>query len=948
MNRIFYRSLLITALLFLAGFSLRAQLQVTEVSSAQLLAQKLVGDGVIISNATITNSPSIVPTGFFVNAGGTNINIDSGIVITSGRAKTDRSAPNLFGVDGNGTNPAGTQRADNNLGLPGDATLANALGIPVTDLNDAIALEFDFVPLGDSIRFRYIMSSEEYTPGTVCVFNDAFGFFISGPGITGSQNIALIPGTSTPVTISNVNNITTAGCVSHPEFYIDNITNVFFTHEGHTKVFVAEARVQPCETYHLKIVIADRGDHLWDSGVFLEAKSLTSNAIGMNNLTQTDPSGNSYLVEGCVTGSFEITRPRKDPTPLSVTLSYAGTATNGVDYLAMPTVVTIPANDSIISVNVIPIIDALPEGIEFIKIYALAGCTAGTPTDSTIIQIRDYDTLTLSPGSGAICRNGSQQLQASGSYATYLWDADPTLNNINIQNPIATPVNAISTYYCTATEGTCNARDSIRLEWKQLEFTSKLDVNCRNGSTGQISVSGGGEWQQPVEFSLDGINWQPDSVFNNLPVGNYSVKIRDASCIDSIPVSIIQAFPDLNITVLATTAATCSGNPDGTATLSATGGNNSYTYSSDGLNFQTSPIFNLAGGNYVFTVKDGNGCTNTANALIPLINTVTVDAGIDTSICSGRSYLIPASSNAGTFSWTPASSLDNASILQPTASPAVDTWYYLTATEGICSRVDSILIRIYPSPVADAGQDISVCYGKTIQLNGSGGIAYQWSPTTNFTAPSNIANPSLKAKQPETYFLTVWDSRGCESLVPDEIVLNVTPAVKIFAGRDTVAAINQPIQLSVRETGTAGVTSYSWSPGLYLDNPNSSTPIAILTQDQRYIVTGTTADGCEGMDDVLVKVYKGPEIYVPSGFTPDNDGRNDLLRAIPVGIREFQFFNVYNRWGQLIFSTRDPKIGWDGRINGIEQPTGSYVWIAQAIDYNGKLISRKGMVTVIR
>lgn len=140
MNRNTPRKLLSITVILLCSLSIQAQLQVTENNDAQALAQKLVGDGVIISNATLTSSPSIVPTGFFVNAGGTNINIDSGIILTSGRAKTDRSLPNLFGVDGNGVNTAGSQRADNNLGLPGDLTLANELGIPVSELHDAISL----------------------------------------------------------------------------------------------------------------------------------------------------------------------------------------------------------------------------------------------------------------------------------------------------------------------------------------------------------------------------------------------------------------------------------------------------------------------------------------------------------------------------------------------------------------------------------------------------------------------------------------------------------------------------------------------------------------------------------------------------------------------------------------------------------------------------------------
>ena len=122
--------------------------------------------------------------------------------------------------------------ASGNWGLPGD----NDLSIAVRNfgLEDACVLEFDFVPLGDSIRFNYVFSSEEYVPDYVCSFNDVFAFFISGPGITGLKNIALIPNTNTPVSIFNVNNVPGGACPNNPQYYIDNSTNVFFTHDGHT------------------------------------------------------------------------------------------------------------------------------------------------------------------------------------------------------------------------------------------------------------------------------------------------------------------------------------------------------------------------------------------------------------------------------------------------------------------------------------------------------------------------------------------------------------------------------------------------------------------------------------------------------------------------------------------------------------------------------------------
>jgi gliding motility-associated-like protein len=928
------------------SYAVSAQLIVTPNTTALELAQKLVGDGVTISNVSFTGRPEMAA--FFLNRSNTNIVIDSGIVLTSGRAKTVGTSR---GVDGDGATTASSSLADNGWSLPGDGDLATAIGTPLNELEDACILEFDFVPLGDSIKFRYVFSSEEYTPAFVCSFNDAFAFFISGPGIPGLKNIALVPNTNIPVSIFNVNDVPGGACPNNQPYYIDNRPNLRFTHDGHTVVLTAKEQVQPCQTYHLKIVISDVGDDLYDSGVFLEARSLTSAAIGMTNLTQIDPvTGLSYLVEGCATGAFNVRRPRKDPYPLVVNFSFGGTAINGVDYQPMPTSVVIPANDSFVTVNVIPLMDGIPEGIEEIKIYALAGCTAATvPTDSTVIQVRDYDILSMTPADTAtICKNASIQLVATTGYTVYQWVADPTLSNINIRDPLATPVSNGTTYICTATVGTCNARDSVFIQWKDLEFVSRTDVNCRNGNNGQIKVSGGPEWEAPREFSLDGINWQTDSTFNNLPVGTYWVKMRDGACIDSVQVTIAQAYPDFLITGLAKTDASCSGAADGTVTVTATGGNAPYTYSIDGTNFQASNLFNLAGGNYTVTIKDANGCLDSQPVTVALNNTVTVEAGADETICEGKSFLIPAVSNAVTFSWTPAATLDNGTILTPTASPTTTTKYYLTATDGICSKIDSVTVIVRPAPIADAGTDISICYGKTYQLHGAGGVSFEWSPSTHFISATNVKDPDVKASSDIIYSLMVTDGFGCRSLSPDAVEVNVTPSVRIFAGNDTIAAMGQPLQLNVREMSLAGVTSYSWTPAIDLTGANSATPIATLQRDQRFIVVGTTPDGCQGIDDIMVKVYKGPEIYVPSGFTPNNDGLNDVLRPIAVGIKEFRFFQVFNRWGQLIYSSKDPQRGWDGRVNGTEQGTGTFVWMAEAVDYRGNLITRKGVVTIIR
>lgn len=927
------------ALLF---FSIRTngQLLVTSESNAQALVQKLLGPGITVSNVTLTAHREM--TGIFNNISGTNIGIDSGIVLTNGRAKT--AGVGNYGVDGNGTTTAINVDAFNPWGYPGDQDLTDIVS-EVT--HDACVLEFDFVPLGDSIRFNYVFSSEEYTDFSCTQYNDAFAFFIRGPGIVGLKNLALIPGTSLPVTINNINE---KNCALYPQYFINNEQNKFFTHNGHIKVFTAKEKVVPCQTYHLKLVIADVFDDDLDSGVFLEAGSLSSNAIGIENFTQTDPQNNFYLVEGCTAGSFKVKRPNAESTPLDVSLSYGGTAINGVDMQVLPNLVTIPANQKEVIVNVVPVIDNTPEGIELIKIYALAGagCGSNTPTDSTVIQIRDYDTLGIVPDTAKICRNASVQLTAYNGYVSYQWDADPTLSSLNIRNPIATPVNPATTYYCTSTFGTCHGRDSAFVQWKKLDLVSKTEIYCKDAATGEIQVDGSTAWIAPVEYSINNGPWQSNNIFTGLTVGVYRVKIRDASgCMDSLDIPITQLYPDFLISSTIVQPASCSGSPDGTVTINLAGGKSPYQYSLDGMSFQNNNVFNLTAGSYSIFVKDDNNCSSSQNIVIPLNNTVTLDAGTDKTICEGRSVQLNTTSNANSFAWWPTLALDNAASQNPNANPVNSIKYYVTATTGICSQFDSVKVFVNPAPIPNAGPDSTICFGRNIQLSGSGGVSYFWSPSASLNN-NRLQNPTTVSLPGNiTYSLHVVDANGCNSLKKDDVLITVTRQAIVDAGRDTILGIGQPIQLNANDVNMVGFTQYLWSPATGLNNPHIANPILIAEKDITYFIEAHTAIGCLATDQVNIKVYKGPDIYVPNAFTPDGNSRNDLLKAFPVGIKDFRYFRIYDRWGTLIFSTTNPAIGWDGRIKGTTQPTSTFVWMAEGVDYNGKTLQRKGTVVVL-
>ncbi|MHB1921759.1 MAG: lectin-like domain-containing protein [Chitinophagaceae bacterium] len=164
-----------------------------------------------------------------------------------------------------------------------------------------------------------------------------------------------------------------------------------------------------------------------------------------------------------------------------------------------------------------------------------------------------------------------------------------------------------------------------------------------------------------------------------------------------------------------------------------------------------------------------------------------------------------------------------------------------------------------------------------------------------------------------------------------------------FAGNDTMIAQGQPLQLNA-----SGGTYYSWTPPGGLSNPGISNPVATLQQNMTYLLKVSSQQGCSGYDTLTLKVYKGPAFYIPTAFSPNGDGMNDLFRPIPIGMKELSFFRVFNRWGQQVFYTQTFNQGWNGRFQGKNQPIGTYVWEILGTDDTGKRVFRTGVVTLIR
>ncbi len=348
---------------------------------------------------------------------------------------------------------------------------------------------------------------------------------------------------------------------------------------------------------------------------------------------------------------------------------------------------------------------------------------------------------------------------------------------------------------------------------------------------------------------------------------------------------------------------------------------------------------------YIVTVND-NGCINSDTVTVNVLPFISVDAGPDTGICRTDFIQLQPTSQALSYRWT--DSLNNliATVKNPKVQPLSTTRFYVTANLGKCQANDSVLIRVAPYPKSQLGADTTICFGSRFQLQGNiVGTSFYWQPTSSLIN-ENTLTPIAGPDKTTAYILFVTDTIGCPKPSSDTLLVTVIPPLQVHAGNDTTVAANQPVQLQA-----SGATNYDWSPATFLNNPFLENPIA--TPDNsldsiRYRVQGNTG-GCYGTDYVTLHILHGqPDILVPTAFTPNGDGRNDVIRPVLIGITKLSYFSIYNRWGQLLFTTAEPNKGWDGYFNGIAQPPGTYVYQTLGTDYQGKIIFRKGTVVLIR
>ena len=710
----------------LTGQRALAQMAVTDNITAQELANAITGTGVTVSNAMLSpNCPGTAVGLFNFDGNPSDIGIDSGIILTTGAAMTAG-----FNIGANGTVSDFAS-----VGFPisnGDDDLDSLLNVfgSTAVTTDACYLEFDFVPVGDTVSFRYVFASEEYPEYACSGYNDVFGFFISGPGYTNMQDIALVPGTNIPVAINTINvGAGDFGVISNcnnmgpgspfSQYYVDNQGNngQFVTYDGFTTVLTAVAQVIPCETYHLKLAISDAGDGGFDSGVFLEAGSLSSPTLSSESESgQGVETPYSSTVRGCPPAKLIISRSGSTSIPLTVHYNILGDAVNGVDYEQIPDSVTIPAGQSSVTIDIQGLIVTPATGpkqaiFEILSPY-ICGGSSGNVADRDTITIFDSLHVNIVQNDTAMCLGASAQLTVEGeSYYSYQWTPAATVSDPNGTNVTVTPT-APTTYIVQA--------------WIQ-------GVVCPP-ATDHIFIN--------VEPGPE-LNVGPD-----LELCTYDTVYLYASVSPTINDYTYEWHPGTHLS-------------DSTSNMAI--------YANDHPN-QESIIVSA-------TTAVGCKAVDTINITIhhgDFLRNVVADTGI----CPGTAFQY-AVTGADSFVWIPSAGLSDAGIGDPLAAPLTSTDYTLYGYRKGCVDSQLIHLSVYPEAMVYLPDSVRIWSGESYQLDPDGNCTYfQWFPPSGLTA-ADISNPVASPEVRTRYFVTGTTEYGCEAIDSIDILVNTEAVLDV-------------------------------------------------------------------------------------------------------------------------------------------------------------------------
>lgn len=594
----------------------------------------------------------------------------------------------------------------------------------------------------------------------------------------------------------------------------------------------------------------------------------------------------------------------------------------------------------------------------------------------TVSYCKAFDTLkvlvnpvpVITANNVSVCEGSNVVLSASGANQ-YAWSPAAGLNT-STGNQVT--VTAVSTMTYTITgvfaNSGCSSEKNITLtvypkprpEFNQpapqcLNNNQFNFVSTSSISSGNITAS---NWY--VAGSLMSSGSTASQQFTT--AGNYNIKLVTVSnngCKDSIT-RLVVVNPNPSVNIIANGPFSFCTGSNVNLTASVQNGNAAivnYQWSDQNGNISgangSSLLINNTG-NYQLAVTNANGCT--ASSTIAAITENPLPQGVINIpsvdyICEGGSLLLTSPSVASSYQWYYNGNLIPGAA-QPQYSATLPGTYTLEITSAAgCKNFanGNISLREYKKPVLDFDfpvrcERLPVQFTNNSDTSLSGNVVWLWNFGDGYQ--SGLYAPSHVYQTSGNYTVTL-------SATPLRCPSLVSTFNQLIYVDNAVAGIRYPVVDAVSNTRTPLharniANRYFWRPAIGLSDANIKDPYFNFNNSMEYQIRLITASGCNIVDTQLVRIQPAVDIQVPTAFTPNSDNHNDWLDVFLIGIKELKFFRVFNRWGQLLFETRDPRQLWDGNFRGKKQPAETYVWTAEGLGINGQSIIRRGQTILIR
>ncbi len=567
--------------------------------------------------------------------------------------------------------------------------------------------------------------------------------------------------------------------------------------------------------------------------------------------------------------------------------------------------------------------------------------------------------IALSP---EICIGEVSQLQATilsdPSTTTFAWLSDPSLSCTDCLDPVITPSDTTTYYLVTTNNLGCQDTTSTTVNVKPYyapTITISNDTLICVNDVVQIFVNGGSGtdvYSYQWDPGRPGLTCYEDCfnpIASPMQLTTYPVTVTNEwGCwaADSVVVDVLDEY----IPFAGDDRTICEGD---TVHLSATYGNSPSWLVTEGLSCThcPNPVANPAQSTtYLVSVTTDAGCEVKDTVSVNVMHPEDVDAGDDTAVCIGSSTTLNATLPSGQVSWSPAGSLSDPFVSSPEASPSQPTIYYLTVTNGDCIIVDSVAVDVLESTEIDA-EDVVICEGESVELEAIGNAdTYSWTPSEGMADP-DIANPVVSPTETTTYTVTGQLS----SCAADEAELTVTviPAPDAGILPERYFFPGQLVQLNLDDEYNPNY-EYNWYPSQGLSCSQCPNPAVTPQYSTTYYLEITDLEtGCiDTVSTQVILLEHCPEdlVNVPNIFTPNGDGQNDVLRLhVSPSIKEIKSFQIFNRWGGMVFSTNDINDFWDGRVKGQPLDSGVYVYLIEVpCEIKGNILMKSGDITLLR